>query len=236
MMTATLTIIRYRKRFIPFALLAMALHRIPFWLNSNISFFKLLGCGRNGGFGTKPDWQQWGILSVQNNTTLTKDKKVNIKDLYGGFIAGWCRLFACELWTLLLEPLEGHGLWDGKKVFGELLPSTDYGGKIAVLTRATIRTSQLKHFRERVNDVNLVMKQAKGFVYSIGIGEMPLLKQATFSIWESKADMKAFAYQAKEHTEVIKRTRAEKWYSEEMFVRFRIISSTGTIRGLNPIA
>jgi heme-degrading monooxygenase HmoA len=52
---------------------------------------------------------------------------------------------------------------------------------------------------------------------------VPLTKQATFSIWESEAEMKAYAYKMRAHQEVIKRTRDENWYSEEMFLRFRLL-------------
>ncbi|MEL4383258.1 hypothetical protein, partial [Shewanella algae] len=55
------------------------------------------------------------------------------------FLLAWWRFFGCEKWELVLNPVEGHGYWDGKKVFGELPRKTDYEGPIAVLTRATIR-------------------------------------------------------------------------------------------------
>jgi len=240
-MIATLTIFRYRKRFIPFALLSMMLFRLPLWLSKKISFYKLLGSGKNGTFDKRPDWQQWGILAVSSGQLAvgsmepSKSEQLSLyREIYGSFIAGWMSLFGCEAWTIFLEPIEGHGKWDGKKVFGELAVQTEYDGKIAVLTRATIRLSRLKNFWANVNSVASQMAGAKGLISSLGIGEMPWIKQATFSIWENKAAMKAFAYQMKEHQEVIRKTRAEKWYSEDMFVRFRIIKSIGTIRGADP--
>lgn len=232
-MLATLTIIRYKKIFVPFALLAMALHHIPFWFNPKTTFYKLLGCGKNGTFDKHPDWQQWGILAAYPEQSVTVNS--SIKDLYGSFISGWLRLFNCEVCTFYLEPIEGHGKWDGKECFGNLPKQTEYDGTIAILTRATIRLSQLSSFWKNVGAVAKQMGAANGFITSIGIGEMPYIKQATFSIWQSKDSMKAFAYSMKEHAEVIRKTRKENWYSEDMFVRFKPLKITGTINGKNPL-
>ena len=234
-MQASLTIIRYPKLFIPLGFLAMAVHRLPLWFNKRIFFYKLLGCGRNGTFDKVPDLQQWGILTVHNPLPATYNDSLLLKELYGTFISKWYKLFKCETFSILLHPIEGHGLWDGKPVFGDLPGNTDHNGPVAILTRATIRFTKLKYFWQHVSPVAAKMKTAKGFITSAGIGEVPWLKQATFSIWENKETMLAFAYGMKEHTEVIKKTRAEQWYSEEMFVRFRIIHSAGTIKGIDPL-
>ena len=239
-MTATLTIIRYKKRFIFFALLAMVVFRFPLRFNKRSRFWKLMGSGRNGSFDKKPDLQQWAILSVSN----LRFKQVQIKNyrgelllqrLYGRFIARWLTKFDCETITYLLESIEGHGLWDGKEVFGSLPRQSDYDGQIAILTRATIRLSKLKEFWKYVEGAAAKMAETEGFVTSYGIGEMPLRKQATFSIWENKAAVKSFAYQTKEHQEVIQKTRQENWYSEDMFIRFRITACIGTLKGVNPL-
>lgn len=232
-MTASLTIIRYRKRYIFFALLAMALFRFPLWLNKDISFWKLLGSGKNGTFDKTPDWQQWAILTVNKREWIGEGDI--LKQLYNGFIAKWLRFFGCETLTYILTPVEGHGLWDKKKVFGELPPKSGFDGVIAVLTRATIRIFKLKQFWKHVDPVAKHMATAEGFITSYGIGEIPWLKQATFSIWQNKDAMKAFAYNMKEHTEVIRKTRQEKWYNEDMFVRFRIDACIGSINGNNPL-
>jgi len=225
----SLTIIRYRKLFIPFALLAMALHRLFMWLQKGCTFWKLLGSGHNGTFDLKPDWQQWGLLAVWN-------EREDFDRFYNhSFISKWWKLLATENWTILCHPLQSHGKWDGKEPFGK--PDVqNYTGKVAVLTRATIRINKLKNFWSNVDDVANLMVNAKGFITSFGIGEAPVYRQATFSIWESLDDVKAFAYQSREHAEVIKKTRLENWYSEELFARFMPIESFGTIKGKDPLA
>ncbi len=190
-----------------------------------------MGCGKNGTFDKIPDIKQWAILAVH------KKEPGNFKDKidYGSFIGHWWKLFNCETYTLFLDPLEGHGTWDGKKVFGDLPAKSTFEGRIATLTRATIRFSKLKYFWKHVAPVANRMNSAKGFIMSVGIGEVPWVKQATFSVWESKEDMKSFAYKMKEHTEVIRKTREQNWYSEDMFVRFSIRDSNGSIKGINPL-
>ncbi|MFX5578821.1 hypothetical protein ABTD84_20415, partial [Acinetobacter baumannii] len=79
-------------------------------------------------------------------------------------------------------------------MFGELPRKTDYEGPIAVLTRATKRLNKLNRFWKYVDPVASQLTGAKGFITSIGIGEVTWIKQATFSIWESKEAMKNFAY------------------------------------------
>ena len=83
-MIVSLTIVRYRKVFIPFALLAMAVHRLPMRLQKGCTFWQLLGCGRNGLFDLSPDWQQWGLLAVWDTR---EDFDIFYKR---SFITRWC--------------------------------------------------------------------------------------------------------------------------------------------------
>ena len=227
-MIVSLTIVRYRKVFIPFALLAMAIHRVPLLLQKGCTFWKLLGTGHNGTFDLQPDWQQWGLLAVwDGRDSFDKFSKKS-------FPAIWWKLFAHEGWTILCTPLQSHGKWDGKEPFGA--PNVNnYNGPIVVLTRATIRKSKLKAFWANVDTVAHLMAEAPGFVTSVGIGEAPVYRQATFSVWKSAEEMKAFAYGSKEHAEVIKKTRSENWYSEELFARLRPVASIGTLNDKNPL-
>ncbi len=237
-MICTLTTVRYPKRMGWAGFLSMALFRLPLWLNKDIAFWKLMGCGKNGTFDKTPDWQQWAVLQVCSLESVvcasTTNPSADHRPQAADFLHRWWKFFGCEIWTLVLEPIEGHGTWDGKECFGPLPKQTDYEGQIGILTRATIRLHKLSNFWKQVDAVASQMAAADGFINSLGIGEIPWIKQATFSIWESKAHMKQFAYQMQEHAEVIRKTRKENWYSEDMFVRFKILSSTGTIRGIDP--
>jgi heme-degrading monooxygenase HmoA len=227
-MIVSLTIVRYKKAYIPFALLAMALHRLPLIRQKGCTFWKLLGTGRNGTFDLNPDWQQWGLLAVWNT-------RADFDHFYQtSSIISWWKRFTTESYTILCTPLQSHGKWNSKEPFGQ--PKSDIPeGPIAVLTRATIRLNKLKSFWGNVDSVASLMAAAPGYITSIGIGEAPVYRQATFSVWRSAEDMKAFAYGSKEHAEVIKKTRQQNWYSEELFARFSVIESFGTLNGKNPL-
>ncbi len=236
-MNCIITIVRYPGYSGFGGFLSMALFRLPLVFNKRISFWKLLGCGKNGTFDIHPDWRQWGILTVTAEQSIGYDNQsISYQLLYGSFISWWWKFCRCETYTIILKPIEGYGTWDHKAIFGTLPRQTDYEGVIAVLTRATIRLKRLKNFWQNVGQVSSRMKAAPGLITSVGIGEVPWIKQATFSVWQSKELMKQFAYKMQEHQKVIYKTRKENWYKEEMFVRFKIVTSFGTLDGNNPLA
>jgi hypothetical protein len=231
-----LTVVRYRKWSSWAGILSMPCFRPLLIFNKKIVFYKLLGCGKNGTFDKTPDMRQWCILVVSEAEIESFNaSQPDHAELYGRLINAWWQFFGCEKWTLILHPCEGHGRWDGKEAFGTLPKNSTYNGPIAVLTRATIRLSGLKNFWRHVAGVASKMAMSKGFITSLGIGEVPWVKQATLSFWENKESMLSFSYKMEEHKEVIRKTREEKWYSEEMFVRFKIIASIGAINGRNPL-
>jgi len=41
--------------------------------------------------------------------------------------------------------------------------------------------------------------------------------------------VKKFAYNEKTHANIVKKTRTQNWYSEDLFARFQVLSDTGSV-------
>ncbi|RYY06932.1 MAG: DUF3291 domain-containing protein [Sphingobacteriaceae bacterium] len=227
-MIVSLTIVRYPKYNIPFALMAMGVLRLPMFFQRKCSFYKLMGTGKNGTFDLHPDWQQWAMLAVWDDEESFN--RFNQKS----FVSSWWKIFSAEKWTVLLKPMQSHGKWTGSEPF-ENSQKTDYQGVVAVLTRATLNLNRLKHFWQNAAKIAKIMTAAPGYITSFGVGEDPFMHQATISFWQDMEAVKGFAYRSPEHVEVIKKTRSENWYSEELFARFIPVKSWGTLHGKNPL-
>jgi lysophospholipid acyltransferase (LPLAT)-like uncharacterized protein len=53
--------------------------------------------------------------------------------------------------------------------------------------------------------------------------------QGTFSLWESGAALRDFAYKGAAHQKVIADTHRINWYAEELFARFEVLEIRGSI-------
>ncbi|GAA4385925.1 spheroidene monooxygenase [Hymenobacter koreensis] len=228
----TLTVITLRPDRRRWGLAQMGLLPRQFAQVPGLRFAKLLGSGFD--FGLRPNLRRYGLMAVWDNEAAA--------DMFFAGNASWqqFRQHSTELWTARLQPLQAHGLWDGSNPFDYAVPEapTQPDGPVAVLTRASIRPLRSWSFWKAVPPVSRAVVQAPGYVAGIGLGELPFIRQATFSVWESAAQMRQYAYGHQHdgrHKDVVKRTRQEKWYSEELFARFRVLRAEGSWDGQNPL-
>ena len=106
-----------------------------------MSFYKLMGTGKNGTFDIKPDLNQWAYLWVWNSESDYR------KFLEVSYISKYLKKFADEFFTIYLSPKQSHGFWDRKQPFASNT-HTSFGIEepIVVLTRATIKLKKAKDF------------------------------------------------------------------------------------------
>jgi heme-degrading monooxygenase HmoA len=225
----TLTLFGYSGAEKIWAFMQMAFARPHLRRVSGLRFWKLLGSGDGRGFSLRPNWSRYALLAVWENLDALK-KFFATSTLMRAY-----RQHAQEIWTVRLLPLETHGAWSGVNPFPQFVP-TPKEGPIAILTRATIRLNRLRAFWSAVPAASQALDHATGLLASIGIGEAPFIRQATFSLWRSVDDMQAFAYRTQAHREAMRRTRAENWYREDLFARFVPVASEGTWEGRDPLS
>lgn len=109
-------------------------------------------------------------------------------------------------------------------------------GQVAILTRADVAPRSWRAFRRAGRPVSEELRTAEGLLDVVGIGEAPVGRLGTFSVWRSLEHARRFARTMPQHREVVRRTREEKWYGEELFARFSPYGSSGTWGGRDPLA
>ena len=208
-----------KSRAIPFALLAMAFDRFTLSRSKNVGFYKSLGTGKGETF-TPADANslRWGLVAQVDDIDAFDQSSV---------VKRWRKKSVVEF-RAVLEPISSHGKWAGKEPFAAT--AKDWNGQVAAITRARIKWHQNFRFWSSVPPVTMSLKSAPGLISAIGIGEAPIGLQGTFSLWESAAAIREFAYKGAAHQKAIADTATYNWYSEELFARFAVKDVRGSIQ------
>ncbi|MDF1750166.1 MAG: spheroidene monooxygenase [Alphaproteobacteria bacterium] len=194
-----------------------------------IGFHKLLGSGTREGFHPFPNFGVYGILATWPSL---EDAQAQIESAP---VFQRYRDHAVECCTVYLSSVRCRGQWAGVLPFDvgdqPLDTPTD---SVAVLTRATIKPRHVIKFWSQVPNISTTIRHQDQLEFKIGLGEVPWLHQVTFTIWENKAAMDAFAYR-QWHGEAVQAVRAGGWFSEELFARFRVLQLDGQWEGQHPL-
>lgn len=207
----------------------MGAARIAFARMPDVGFWKLCGSGTGEGFTPKPNWGVWAILAAWPNEASAR-KHVTEARVY----TRW-RKMARESWTVYLDPISVRGEWSGKAPFLVEPAPLDDTRALAVLTRASLKPTKMLRFWNRVPDISSVIGADPNVMFKIGIGELPLLHQVTFSIWPDAASMAKFARGDGPHGRAICAVREGDWFAEELYARFAVTGSDGQWGGRDPL-
>ena len=212
------------------ALLRMGADRPALRATPGLRFAKLLGTGSGQTFSPRDaDLRRWGLFAVWDGPAA-----LSAFERTSGVARAWAAL-ADERWRVQLAVLRSHGRWSGREPFaGALRHAHGAGGPVAALTRARIRWTAQRTFWRAVPAVSADLRDQPGLRFAVGIGDAPTGLQGTFSVWDDAAALARFAYGGAAHRAAIQRTAETGWYAEELFTRFSVLASEGTVCGRDP--
>jgi spheroidene monooxygenase len=119
-----------------------------------------------------------------------------------------------------LEAFSSRGRWSGHEI--RATAAAPEAEPVVSLTRASIRWSQAWRFWKLAPPAEASLAHAGGCSLSVGLGEAPVLRQATLSIWDSVLSMNAYA-RSGAHQVAIRQAYDGRHFSESMFVRWRLL-------------
>ena len=224
----TLHLWRVAPRGVPGAVLRMARDRGPVRRTPGLRFAKLLGTGDGRTFALRDaDPLRWGLLATWADAGAAERFEGS------AVVRSWERA-SVESCRLDLRPVASRGTWSGREPFGAPTP-THTDGPVAALTRARLRAAAAPAFWRALPPVSADLGTRPGLLTALAIGEAPIGLQGTFSLWDSTKALREFA-RDEAHAAVVARTEPERWYAEELFARFAVVGSRGTLDGADPLA
>ena len=221
---AVLLMFRLRPSAIPWALWRLArgpggLGRVP-----GLRFARVLGSGHQGGFGLKPGLDCQGIFAFFDTAEQARAFVAQAPAVQA------YRRRALEHFSVVLQATSARGSWAGQRLAAASTTRGD--GPVAALTRASIRPSRALSFWRHSPAAEAELGTCPGCLLAVGLGEAPLLRQATFSLWESVEAMDAYARHGS-HQRAIQASWQSGFFSEWMFARFRPLSLQGAWHGVS---
>ena len=181
-----------------------------------IQFFRTLGTGAGKGFSLWPDFSTYALLTIWESEAAATAFLTE-----SPLMQNYNKMSHSQK-HFSLHTLQSHGLWGKSNPFVAEKRALLDDEKIGIITRATLRPRRLLEFWRAVPAASKAIQNAKGVLWYKGVGEWPLVQQATFSLWNSLEEVKDFAYKSSHHAAIVKKTRKRNWYKEDLFARFAV--------------
>jgi len=211
---------------VPTALLRMATDRSRARRTPGVGFAKLMGTGDGRTFTVRDsDPTRWAAVTTWSSVADAEHYPVARR---------WDAI-ASESWRVDLAPIASRGRWSRRTPFGDPAPRK-VAGPVVAITRARLAARRAASFWKAVPPVSAELHRSPGLLAAVGIGEAPVGLQGTFSLWRDSNALRDFAHRGPQHGEAILRTASEGWYVEELFARFEVVGSRGTLDGRDPLA
>ncbi len=193
---------------------------------------KVMGSGHEGGFTLRPSATHQGLICRFDRADAAMDF------LHGEQVQAY-RDRARECWAGLLAVTAVRGQWD-QQVWGlsaddgvqlssgwqQRLPNALAEPPLAVLTRASIHPGKATAFWRHAPATQASLDAADGCLLAMGLGEAPLVRQCTFSLWHNEAAMLHYAREGA-HQQASAAAYRNGFFSETLFVRMRALRMAG---------
>jgi spheroidene monooxygenase len=199
-----------------------------FKIFQGLRFAKVMGSGESGGFGLRPSSTHQGLILLFDNLSNATEciKSSEIKSY---------REKTKEFWQGVLTVNSCRGSWD-QKVWNSQdigispLPNQELTPYIASLTRASVKASKAMNFWRFAPAAQVDLQKANGCELAVGLGEAPIVRQCTFSIWSDTQSLISYAHGGA-HLRAITAAQKNNFFSESMFVRMNVLHMFGNWMG-----
>ena len=193
---------------------------------------KVMGSGHQGGFTLRPSATHQGLICRFDRADAAMDF------LHGEQVQAY-RDRARECWAGLLTVTAARGQWDQQdwhlsdarstqlsEAWQQRLPQALAQPPLGVLTRASIHPGKATAFWRHAPAAQTSLDTADGCLLAIGLGEAPLVRQCTFSLWRDEPAMLRYARQGA-HQQASAAAYRHGFFSESLFVRMRVLRMAG---------
>ena len=204
---------------------------------TGLQFAKVMGSGEGGGFGLRPSATHQGLIFVfdglENAANYLKSKE------YQAYTEK-----TREYWQGILGVNSCRGTWNNQAWQSSDLWPQDSNKEqnqepdqepneepfVASLTRGSIRAAKAVSFWRYAPAAQIDLNSAPGCELAMGLGEAPVLRQCTFSLWRNTQSLMDYAHQGA-HQKAIAAAKKHSFFTESMFVRMNVLHMFGQWMG-----